>query len=136
MEKINCVFCNIIENKEVYIVAQNDTCIAFLDKNPIANGHILVCPKEHFKLLHEIQDQKIQFDLISLIAEIAKLISKKFSSDYNIHQANGIKAKQSIEHVHFHLIPRFHEDNVNIELPTNKNISISDVFNSIDKEQN
>lgn len=131
MKKINCVFCEIIEKKEVHAIEQNETCIAFLDKNPVSKGHILVCTKDHFEVFHQIEKQKIKLDLINLISSVTLLLSEKISVDYNIYQANGINAEQSINHVHFHIIPRFHNDNVNIELPTDKDINIIETIDSI-----
>lgn len=131
MKKINCVFCEIIEKKEIYAIEQNETCIAFLDRNPVSMGHILVCTKDHFEVFHQIEKQKIKLDLINLISSVTLLLSEKISCDYNIYQANGIHAEQSINHVHFHIIPRFHNDNVKIELPTDKEINIIETINSI-----
>lgn len=131
MKKINCVFCEIIEKKEIYAIEQNETCIAFLDRNPVSKGHILVCTKDHFEVFHQIENQKIKLDLINLISSVTLLLSEKISGDYNIYQANGINAEQSINHVHFHIIPRFHNDNVNIELPTDKEINIIETIDSI-----
>ncbi|MEK4303636.1 HIT family protein [Oceanobacillus sp. FSL K6-0251] len=43
MEK--CVFCQIVnKNKPAYIIYQSKDVTAFLDINPAAKGHVLVCP--------------------------------------------------------------------------------------------
>ena len=43
-----CVFCDIIGRKsEAKIVYESDKVIAFLDIEPISNGHVLVLPKLH-----------------------------------------------------------------------------------------
>lgn len=44
----NCIFCKIINNNipsnKIY---EDDKVLAFLDINPVSNGHVLVIPKEH-----------------------------------------------------------------------------------------
>ncbi len=57
------------------------------------------------------------------------IVSNKYKTAYNIHQSNGINADQSIEHVHFHVIPRLESDNVKIHLPTDKNINLEHTYN-------
>lgn len=44
----DCIFCKII-NKEIpaKIIAENELALAFLDVNPIADGHTLIIPKNH-----------------------------------------------------------------------------------------
>jgi len=45
----DCIFCKIV-NKEIdsLIIAENKNAIAFLDINPIADGHTVVISKNHY----------------------------------------------------------------------------------------
>lgn len=94
----------------------------------MSEGHILISPKQHYKEFHDIENPFILSDLINLIARVSVIVSSKYKTDYNIHQSNGESADQSIQHVHFHVIPRTESDNVKIHLPTGKNIDIEHTY--------
>ncbi|AJF62329.1 MAG: Histidine triad (HIT) protein [archaeon GW2011_AR20] len=112
----DCVFCKIIKNKIPAIkVYEDDEVLAILDVRPATKhgGHTLVMPKEHFELITDLPD-----DLLKKLSLVIKKISKallKFGNGLNILQNNKKYAGQVIPHVHFHLIPRFENDNVKVE---------------------
>ena len=44
-----CIFCDIAKHTlDANIVYEDDLITAFLDSNPINEGHILIVPKEHY----------------------------------------------------------------------------------------
>lgn len=44
-----CVFCDIANKKiETSVVYENNNVMAFLDYEPINEGHILLIPKKHY----------------------------------------------------------------------------------------
>jgi histidine triad (HIT) family protein len=95
------IFTKII-NKEIpgYIIAETDTCIAFLDVFPLAMGHVLIVPKEEIDYLFSIKD--------SLLTEMI-LFSKKIS----IAIKKAVPCKRigvaviglEVPHAHIHLLP-------------------------------
>lgn len=128
MENCECIFCELIDERSMYIIDENEHCIAFLDKYPVSEGHILISPKQHFEVFHNIENPLILKDLIDLMTRISVIVSNKYKTDYNIHQSNGKNADQSIQHVHFHVIPRTESDNVEISLPANSNIDLEHIY--------
>ncbi len=104
---MECVFCKII-NKEIpaYIVYEDDVAIAFLDINPVSEGHLLVVPKKHVSRLTELSEEEAA-EFIKRVQKIAKLVEEKLSKDYNIIINQGEKAGQVIQHLHVHIIPRY-----------------------------
>jgi len=111
-----CVFCRIIKNEIPAIkVYEDDEVLAILDVRPATKhgGHTLVMPKKHFELITDLPD-----DLLEKLSLVIKKISRallKFGEGLNILQNNKKYAGQVIPHVHFHLIPRFENDNVKVE---------------------
>ncbi|MEK6835507.1 MAG: HIT family protein [Nanoarchaeota archaeon] len=112
----NCIFCKVISNEipstKIY---EDNYVLAILDIRPATKygGHILVMPKKHFELITDLPD-----DLLNKLSLVIKKISKallKFGQGLNILQNNKRIAGQAIPHVHFHLIPRFPNDNVTVE---------------------
>ncbi len=110
---MDCIFCKIVSgeipSKKVY---EDNDIIAFLDINPANQGHTLVIPKKHFESIHDIDDDTLK-KLVSVVKLIADRIKNNLNADgINIIQNNGQYAGQLVNHIHFHIIPRFKGDNV------------------------
>jgi histidine triad (HIT) family protein len=110
---MECIFCDIIQKKrEGYVIYEDDTHIAFLDKYPIDYGHSLVLPKQHFEKVTDMTADKVG-DLFSNVPKIAKAIIKTTKADaFSMAQNNGRAAKQIVPHVHVHIIPRFNHKGI------------------------
>lgn len=107
----NCVFCRIIcgQLPSCKIYDDGET-MAFMDIGPIVKGHILVIPKRHYAHLLETPREVLE-KLIVAVQKIAGAQKRALHSDgINIMQSNGQAAGQVVEHIHFHLIPRFSTD--------------------------
>lgn len=88
------------------IIAQNEKAIAFLDAFPLAKGHTLVIPKNHFSKIQNMSEQ-YESALFRLMHQLVDPIEKAAhvnSSTIAIH--NGKEAGQEIDHVHIHIVPR------------------------------
>ncbi len=107
MNDENCIFCKIIK-KEIpsKIIFEDDKTLAFLDINPISEGHAIVIPKDHYETLEVLPDNELNC-LFQTVKKVAKLIYEKLNPDgYNIIQNNYKAAGQVIDHFHVHIIPR------------------------------
>ncbi|MBN1216396.1 MAG: HIT family protein [Candidatus Lokiarchaeota archaeon] len=107
MNDENCIFCKIIK-KEIpsKIIFEDDKTLAFLDINPISEGHAIVIPKDHYETLEFLPDNELKC-LYQTVKKVAKLIYEKLNPDgYNIIQNNYKAAGQVIDHFHVHIIPR------------------------------
>ena len=99
----NCIFCKIIKGEIPSMkVFESDKVLAFLDINPLSDGHVLIIPKTHAEKLHQVPDD----ELAEILVCAKNLALKANVSDYNVLQNNGTIAHQIIMHVHFHLIPK------------------------------
>lgn len=111
----NCIFCKIIKGEIPSIkVFENNCVIVFLDINPIEKGHMLFVPKCHWKNLAEIDIvSEIEYygELMYLIQVATRaIISTGIADGANILQCNNACAGQTVDHLHFHLIPRYGEE--------------------------
>ena len=102
------IFTEIIEGKRPgFIIFEDDSHIAILDKYPIDTGHSLVLPKVPYEKITEMPKNEVA-ELFSLIPQIANAILKATGAvAFSIAQNNGKEAKQIIPHVHVHIIPRY-----------------------------
>ena len=109
---MNCIFCQIIEKKaKAEILYENDHVISFLDIRPVNLGHALVIPKNHYTNFLTIPENELD-EIIKATQKITSAIFSSIKPDgFNIITNNGLAAGQSVFHFHFHIIPRFDEDN-------------------------
>ncbi len=111
-----CIFCKIargeISHNKIY---EDKHTLAFLDMRPASKkgGHTLVIPKKHYELITEIPDNELEA-IIKTIKKISNALLK-FGQGLNILQNNKKIAGQYVEHLHFHLIPRFENDGITVE---------------------
>ena len=107
----DCVFCKILRGESpCFKVFEDDDILAFMDVNPIAEGHALVIPKFHSKDLIETPSEWVGKTFAGA-KRIAEAVHKTLKPDgINIVQDNGPGAKQSVFHLHVHVIPRAMDD--------------------------
>ncbi len=111
----NCIFCKIIKGEipsaKVY---ESESCIAFLDINPINKGHTLIVPKEHYENFEDIPDNVLS-DLIIVAKKIVPEVIEAVGADaYNLGLNNGPKAGQVVPHAHLHIMTRFEGDGLRL----------------------
>lgn len=108
---MNCIFCDIINKKaNAEILFENERVISFLDIRPVNYGHTLVIPKTHYENFLVLPEDKLS-ELIKVTKDISGAIVKSLSPEgFNIVTNNGTAAGQSVFHFHFHIIPRFKDD--------------------------
>lgn len=107
----DCIFCLIAQGKipssKVY---ESEKLYAFLDLNPANKGHTLIIPKAHYKTILEF-DSSLGTEVMEAMQKIAQaIIAATGAAGINIIQNNGRAAGQEVDHLHWHIIPRFAED--------------------------
>jgi histidine triad (HIT) family protein len=99
-------------------VYEDDDTLAFFDVNPVNEYHTLVIPKKHYKDIFEIPE-----DALVAVAKSIKNISSTLRDRAGIENIqivnnSGKDAQQDIFHIHFHIVPRDHDDGQNIRWTT------------------
>ena len=127
----NCIFCKIVnEELPAYVLFKDEQVTAFLDINPVALGHTLVIPNKHSNRLDHINDEEIMKGLMNALIKVSHLLlASGICTDFTILSDNGKNAKQDIIHTHFHVIPRFQNEKIQLKLPTNKEIATREKLN-------
>jgi histidine triad (HIT) family protein len=113
-----CIFCKIVAGEIPSArVLESEAAVAFLDVRPVNHGHVLLVPKEHHATLADLPDEAAA-EAASLLPRLARAVVKATGADgLNLIVNNGRAAGQTIDHVHWHLIPRFADDAVNWPWP-------------------
>ncbi|MBX6312362.1 MAG: HIT family protein [Isosphaeraceae bacterium] len=114
----NCIFCKIIKNQiPASRVLVTDRVVAFLDINPVNHGHILLVPREHYPTLADLPED-LAADAASHLPALCRAVRAATKADgLNVIVNLGRIAGQTIDHVHWHIIPRFHNDGVHWPWP-------------------
>lgn len=107
----DCIFCKIIRGEiPCARVYEDDLVLSFLDISPINRGHTLVLPKKHHTTLFEVDPDSLKACILA-IQRISEAIYKGIKAEgLNLLQNNFRAAGQLVDHVHFHLIPRYEDD--------------------------
>ena len=121
LQKQNCIFCHIIEGKvPSKKIHEDNVCLAILDINPANPGHILLLPKEHYMIMPQVPEETMAH-LAIIAKQLSSACLKAFKCDgTNIFVANGSAAGQKAQHFMMHIIPRFENDGVKIQITENK----------------
>ncbi len=113
-----CLFCKIAGGEiPAARVLETDHAVAFLDINPVNKGHVLLVPRAHHATLAELPDE-VAAATASLLPRLCRAILAATAGDgLNVVVNNGRVAGQTVDHGHWHLIPRFVGDPVNWPWP-------------------
>lgn len=83
-----------------YKIAENDQYFAFLDINPIAEGHVLVIPKQETDYIFDLEDQ-----LLADMMIFAKKVAKAIRQAVPCLRVGVLVVGLEVPHAHIHLIP-------------------------------
>ncbi len=113
-----CVFCEIVRGEAPASLAyQDDTVIAFMDVQPITQGHMLVLPREHAVLMTDVNETAAMrtFRVARKLAAVAR--QTLGASGVNLIVMDGEAAFQDVPHFHVHVIPRYPQDGFGLTFP-------------------
>ena len=103
----NSIFAKIVAGQiPCQRVYEDVHVLAFLDINPLADGHTLVIPKRAVERIDELSGEEAAA-IGRCLPELGKRITAATgAAGYNVLQNNGAAAGQEVPYVHFHIIPR------------------------------
>lgn len=97
---MSSIFTKIITRQiPAHIVAEDDQNIAFLDINPLSEGHTLVIPKKEVDYIFDLDDET--YLSLNLFAKKVATALKKITGKRIGTAVIGIE----VPHAHIHLIP-------------------------------
>ena len=102
------IFTRII-NGEIpcYKVAEDADYFAFLDINPLAEGHTLVVPKKEVDYIFDLDD-----DVLAGMMVFAKKVAAKIKTKVDCKRVAVVVLGLEVPHAHIHLIPMNSEADV------------------------
>ena len=110
------IFSKIIAGQiPCYKIAESDKFFAFLDIQPLVNGHVLVVPKIEVDKLFDVPDDYLSGMLV-FAKPIAHAIEKSFRCDRCGISVIGLE----VPHAHIHLMPISSANDLNFTRPKSK----------------
>lgn len=101
---LECVFCH-KDRIVTDFVYEDEIVMAFMDMEPINEGHILLVPKEHYLDVDEIPDEVLAH-LMMVSKKIVSALKETYKLDgYSIMQNGGVF--NDVGHYHLHIFPRY-----------------------------
>ena len=116
-----CEFCRIIRGETAAeVLFKSAHALAILDINPIHYGHVLVMPLRHYATFLEVPGDELS-GLINAVKTVSQAVVRSLRPPgFNIFSNNGKAAGQSVFHFHFHITPRYDDDNIRFVLTLKK----------------
>ncbi len=125
------IFTRII-NGEIpcYKVAEDDNFFAFLDINPVKEGHTLVVPKKEISYIFDLED-----DYMSQLMIFAKKVAKGIEKVIDCQRIAIAVVGLEVPHTHIHLIPINEVGDVQFDKKMTLEASkMQEIANAISKE--
>ncbi len=101
----DCPFCreSTVEGQAVY---QGTHLMVLANWTPVLPGHLMIIPRRHVVRVSELNPEElVEFgDVVGRIQEAFQRVYG--SSDMLLCAQDGVKAGQTVYHMHFHAIPR------------------------------
>jgi histidine triad (HIT) family protein len=116
-----CIFCRIVRRQEnAEVLVRTERTVAILDINPIHFGHVLVIPHTHAETFLNVPETELP-ELIQTVQIVSRAVVEALHPPgFNIFSNNGKAAGQSVFHFHFHITPRYEDDNIQFVLKLKK----------------
>ncbi|MEK7635546.1 MAG: HIT family protein [Patescibacteria group bacterium] len=107
----NCLFCKIIKKEiSAEIIYEDNMSMAILDVHPKTTGHTMILPKNHAENILDLTDKEIG-DVFKAVKKVVAILSKSLKPDgFTIGINHGKVSGQAIDHLHIHVMPRWHGD--------------------------
>jgi len=98
---MSSIFSKIIDGEiPAHKVEESEEFLAFLDINPLKEGHTLVIPKNETDYLFDVNDEEYQNLWL-----FAKAVAKKIEATIDCERIGVAVVGLEVAHAHIHLIP-------------------------------
>ena len=128
---MSTIFQKIIDREiPAYIIEEDEFNIAFLDVNPLKEGHTLVIPKKEVDYIFEIENEDLEA-LIVFAKKVAIKIKRRISCTKIGMTVIGLE----VPHEHIHLIPMnsiadMNFSNQKLKISSERMLEIQSIINS------
>jgi histidine triad (HIT) family protein len=106
---VPCPFCAIVAGESpAHVVVDDEACVAFLDRRPLFEGHLLVIPRQHHETLADLPVEQVG-PLFERVRRLQTAVERAMAAEGVFVAANN-RVSQSVAHLHVHVVPRRRKD--------------------------
>ncbi|MBD3350101.1 MAG: HIT domain-containing protein [Candidatus Lokiarchaeota archaeon] len=131
--EVDCILCSIVEGDPLvknYIIHIDEIAVVSLNLYPYNPAQLLIFPIRHITDFRELNDNEI-LHISHLIKKSQDMITELYDPrGFNLGLNQGDCAGASIEHLHYHLVPRFKNELGYIDIIGKSRVIVEDI-NSI-----
>ena len=110
---MSSIFSKIIDGIiPCYKIAENESFLAFLDIQPLAQGHTLVIPKKEIDYIFDLDDSTLKEMMV-----FSKMVSEKLKTALPCKRIGVSIIGLEVPHAHVHLVPINDIDDMNFSKP-------------------
>ena len=110
---MSSIFSKIIDGIiPCYKIAENESFLAFLDIQPLVQGHTLVIPKKEIDYIFDLDDPTLKELMI-----FSKMVSEKLKAALPCKRIGVSIIGLEVPHAHIHLVPINDIDDMNFSKP-------------------
>jgi len=103
------IFSRIVQGEiPAHKVAESDEFLAFLDVNPLVEGHVLVIPKQEIDYIFDIDD-----DVLGRMMQFAKTVARAQRQAIPCKRIGVAVIGLEVPHAHIHLVPMNQMNDIN-----------------------
>jgi ATP adenylyltransferase len=107
---VDCILCSVRDNDErvkILKIYEDNICFIVLNIYPYNPAHLMIVTQRHITKFIDLTKEEL-IHITRTIQGIQLLIDDLYSpKGYNIGINQGRDAGGSIEHLHFHIVPRY-----------------------------
>lgn len=123
-----CIFCKITKGEiPSYTIYEDDKMKAFLDVNPVSNGHVLLIPKTHYKNFLDTPDELIKEMYHIIKTKIYPLLEEKLK----ITGLSICQIGKDVNHYHIHLIPQYEDEEFDFKYNKENIKDVEEIYNKL-----
>ncbi|HIY75888.1 MAG TPA: HIT family protein [Candidatus Sphingobacterium stercorigallinarum] len=110
---MSTIFSKIIAGElPAFKVAESNDYLAFLDVNPLTEGHVLVIPKKETDYVFDINDDEYMGLWV-----FSKIVAQGIKKAFPCEKVGVAVVGLEVAHAHIHLMPLNHVHDMNFEKP-------------------
>lgn len=109
-----CKFCKLLENSWS-VIFKNDKVFGVVNVHPYNEGHILILPIRHVIDTRELKEEESN-EIFKVMNMFLNVLQKAYNTNsFNIGFNIGNSSGSTYEHLHLHIVPRWHGDSGFVE---------------------
>lgn len=109
-----CPFCRIVDGSDpdAQVVGHGNSWVGFFPLHPATRGHTLIVPRSHVRDFWAADSATVA-DLTVACSVVGRVLAELLEPDgMNLITSAGDAAEQTVLHLHLHVVPRWHGDDI------------------------